>query len=123
MSGHAIYRNWCPVCIKAYAKDTAHKKSENDPHGLPEYSWDYCFPGDEFGFKWTILVGKEKMSKSVMATAIPDKGGGNRFAVDQCMEFLDENGDHENRVIVKTDQENSIKLLMKELVEEIAREW
>ena len=38
------------------------------------------------------------MSKNTMATAIPDKGGGNRFAVDQCIEFLEDNGDRENIV-------------------------
>ena len=32
-------------------------------------------PGDELGFRWTVLVGKERQTKGRMATAIPTKGG------------------------------------------------
>ena len=35
-----------------------------------------CFPGDELGFKWTVLVGTQKGSGTAMATAVPVKGGG-----------------------------------------------
>ena len=46
---------------------------------VPEYHFDYCFPGDELGFKCTILVGKERISKTWMATAVPNKGASGRF--------------------------------------------
>ena len=45
-------------------------------------------PGDELGFKWVVLVGKERVSKSRMATAVPMKGGTGRFALDKCIEFV-----------------------------------
>ena len=83
---------------------------------LPEYAWDYCFPGDELGFKWTVLVGTEKGSDTAMATAVPVKGGGNEFIADKCMEFIRENGDQEGKIIVKTDQENSIKCLVEDVM-------
>ncbi len=62
--GHIPYRDWCPVCIKAQGRDMGHMKDENRESKLPEYSWDYCFPGDELGFKWSVVVGKEKGSRS-----------------------------------------------------------
>ena len=80
---------------------------------FPEYRWDYCFPGDEVGFKFTVLVGKEKGSKAWMATTVPMKGSSGRFSVDKCMEFLDENGDREGTILVKTDQEPAIEFLVK----------
>ena len=104
--GHIPYRDWCPICIKAQGRDMGHMKDNGKERLLPEYSWDYCFPGDELGFKWSVLVGKEKGSRSLMATAVPNKGGGSKFVVDKCMEFIGENGDSGNKIIVKTDQEN-----------------
>ena len=38
------------------------------------------------------------------------------FVVDKCLEFMQELGDHEGKVIVKNDQEPSIQFLMKDLV-------
>ena len=54
----------------------------------------------------------------MMATAVPMKGSTGKFAVDKCLEFIEENGDHERDIIVKTDQENAINLVVKELIEE-----
>ena len=59
--GHLPYRKWCPICIKAQGRDMDHSKDSGGERKLPEYSWDYCFPGDELGFKWTVLVGKERL--------------------------------------------------------------
>ena len=73
--GHLPYRNWCPVCIRAKGKDMDHQSDKGKERKLPEYGFDYCFPGDELGFKWTVLVGREKSVKSAMATALPEKGG------------------------------------------------
>ena len=55
LMGHLPYRDWCHICVQAKAKDMAHKRDKGSPRGLPEYSWDYCFPGDEFGFRWTVF--------------------------------------------------------------------
>ena len=45
------YRNWCPLCVKAKGKELNHRRSIDEPRGLSEYSFDHCFPGDEFGSK------------------------------------------------------------------------
>ena len=61
-------------------------------------------------------MGRERETKTVMATTVPNKGGIGRFASDKCWEFMEENGDKVNKVIVKTDQEPSIIYLIKDLV-------
>ena len=117
MSGHIPYRNWCPVCVRAKGKEMGHMRGEENERGLPEYSWDYCFPGDEMGYKWVVLVGRERGSKGWMATTVPMKGGTGMFAIDKCMEFVEELGDKEGTIIIKTDQENSIEYMVKGIVE------
>ena len=58
--GHVPYRNWCDVCVRARGREMEHAKDKGGERKLPEYHFDYCFPGDEMGYKWTVLVGKEK---------------------------------------------------------------
>ena len=90
LTGHVVFRDWCPVCVKSQGKELDHSRDKGQGRCLPEYSWDYCFPGDELGYKWTILVGKERSTKSWMATAVPMKGGGSKFTADKCLDFIDE---------------------------------
>ena len=73
LMGHTEYRNWCEVCVKARGKEMDHRTEEKDRR-KPEYNLDYCFPGDELGFKWTVLVGKERGTGLWMGTAVPMKG-------------------------------------------------
>ena len=64
-------------------------------------------------------MGKERKSKSVMATAVPTKGFTmGKFVVDKCLDFIDENGDREMNIVVKTDQEPSIEYVVNDLVGE-----
>ena len=83
MKTHLPYRNWCPVCIKAKGKDMDHRKDAGKERGLSEYSFDYCFPGDEFGYKLTVLVGRERVTGMPFATAVPMKGSTGKFAADK----------------------------------------
>ena len=99
--GHVEYRDWCEMCVMSRGRDMPHHRDKGGTRVLPEYSWDYCFPGDEFGHKRTVLVGRERDTKMVMATTVPSKGGIGRFASDKCCEFMEENGDKVNKVIVK----------------------
>ena len=62
-------------------------------------------------------MGRERGSKSWMATAIPSKGSTGRFAVDKCLEFFEENGDGQGTIILKSDQEPAMEFLMKEMIE------
>ena len=60
LNGHLPYRNWCYHCVRGRGRDLDHRKAVEEDIGLSEYSFDYCFPGDEFGFKLTILAGRER---------------------------------------------------------------
>ena len=57
---HLPFRNWCYHCVRGKGRDLDHRKAVDEERGLSEYSFDYCFPGDEFGFKLTVLVGRER---------------------------------------------------------------
>ena len=49
-----------------------------------------CFSGDEFGYKLTVLAGKERSSKSIMSIAGPTKGATGKFASGCCLDFMEE---------------------------------
>ena len=87
-----------------------------DERILPEYSFDYCFPGNELGYKLTVLVGRERVTGMCMATVLPFKGSTGKFAADKVMEFIAECGNSSGDIIVKTDQEAVIAHLVKDIV-------
>ena len=103
LMGHLPFRDWCPICVKAKGKEMDHTRDKGRERELPEYSWDYCFPGDELGWKWTVLVGRERGTKQIMATAIPEKGGMGTFSVDKCLDFVEENGDSTRPTVCRSE--------------------
>ena len=94
-----------------------HRTSVEAERGLSESSFDYCLPGDEFGFKLTVLAGKEKNTGMTFATAVPTQGSSGRFVVDKTLEFVEEIGDYGNSIILKSDQEASMKYFPKDFIE------
>ena len=94
-----------------------HRKATNEERGLNEFSFDYCFPGDEFRFKLTVLVGREQNSGMTMSTVVSMKNSSGRFTVDKVLDLMEECGSKSGDVIVKTDQEPAITYLIKDLVE------
>ena len=114
---HLPYRNWCPICVRAKGKDLDHRGAVDKERKLSEYCFDYCFPGDEFGYKLTVLVGVERMTGMKFATAVPVKGSSGKFAVDKALEFVAEVGDMDGQIIFKNDQESSIQYFIKDMVE------
>lgn len=107
---HVPYRNWCP-CVRGFGKNLDHRRAVDVQRDLCEYHFDYCFPGDEFGFKLTILVGKEKVGGMCMATAVPTKGTNCVLELEKVKDFIQQCGDETADVIIKTDQEPSDTVL------------
>jgi hypothetical protein len=70
---HLPYRNWCPVCVRSKGKEMGHRTATDKERTISEYCFDYCFPGDEFGFKLTVLAGQERLGGMKFATAVPTK--------------------------------------------------
>ena len=114
---HLPYRNWCPECVKAKRKELDHICAVDKERKLSEYCFDYCFPGDEFGYKLTVLVGTERLTGMKFGTAVPTKGSSGKFAVDRALDFIAEVGDMDGQIIIKNDQEPSIQYFIKDLVE------
>ena len=79
----------------------SHRDATKKDRVISESCFDYCFPGDEFGYKFTILVGHERLTGMKSAIAVPCKGASGRFVVDKCLEFIEEVGDANNKIIVK----------------------
>ena len=71
---HLPYRNWCPHCVRGRGKDLDHRKSLDDDRNIREFSFDYCFPGDDKGSRLTVLVGRERVTGMTMASIVPVKG-------------------------------------------------
>jgi hypothetical protein len=115
---HVPYRNWCNICVRAKGRDWDHRREVGKERGLSEYSFDYCFPGDELGYKLTVLVGRERVTGASFATAVPTKGSTGRFTIKKMLEFVEELGDGSQQIVVKTDQEPSIEAVVGELVKE-----
>eukprot|EP00973_Karenia_brevis_P074994 10421061-Karenia_brevis.AAC.1 len=53
-----------------------------------------------------------------MATTAPHKGGSGMFAVNSCLDSTDENGDAKVDILVKSDTEESMNMLIRSIQEE-----
>jgi hypothetical protein len=108
--------------VAAKGKDLDHRRDVREARGLPEYSLDYCFPGNEFGYHLTILVGRERVTGMTMAAVVPEKGSKGKFVADKVLEFITECGNLKGDIVIKTDQEPAIKYLAKDIVLERGNE-
>ena len=94
MENHAVYRNWCPVCIQSRGLGTQHRKSRKT---LTEQTQDGPKICSEFFFMSTdeksapMLALKNSRSKRLAATALPSKGV-TEFGVKFFAEFIADSG-------------------------------
>ena len=58
----------------------------------------------------------ESSTKAWMATAIPSKGGSGAYSVDKCVEFIEANGEKDAAIIIRSDQEASMQILVQEII-------
>ena len=115
LSGHLPFRSWCPHCVKGRGKEMEHKKQDEEQTGIPEYHLDYCFPGDEHGERLTVLVVIERYTKMKRAIVVPSKGSTGNYAARMVLELINECGDKNREVIVKSDQEAAIQFLVEDV--------
>ena len=64
----------------------------------------------------TTLVGKERLSGMKFATSVPCKGSSGKFVVDKALDFIEEVGDANGRIILKNDQEPSMQHFVQDLL-------
>lgn len=114
--GHAIYRDWCGHCVRARGIMEPHKEVESKDDALPTLALDYFyFHEEEKGLPH--LQVKDSKSKMCWASPVPAKGN-DTFAVNFVMGILDEVG--YNRLIMKSDNEPSVKAL-KSAIKEVSK--
>ena len=120
MRNHVPFRNWCPYCLAAKAKERGHFSKgsvpEEEDDGIPRFGLDYGFFSPEFEREQKetaeclkIAVMKEKRTKARFAHVARQKGGEDEHVSGRLAEDIDNMGF--KKVILRTDQENSIKTL------------
>ena len=115
-SGHMPYRSWCHHCVRGRGRERDHqRRGEQGLQGVPEYHMDYCFPGDEFDNRLTVLVVIEKYTKMKKAVVVPNKGSTGSYAARMVVELINECGDKDRDIIMKTDQEPAIQSLVQDV--------
>lgn len=112
---HAEYRSWCRWCVEGKAVSRPHVKGNPDEEALGNViGVDYCF--------WTAEESEEEMDAILIGYdsskfglwAFPaDAKGATESAVKWLGDKIEESGYNSVKVILKSDQEESIKALKK----------
>ena len=114
---HLPFRSWRPCCVAAKAKQWPHHKSpvkEESEDAVPSIHMDYWFMrDDEVAENVTVINVKEKNTKMFSAHVVRKKGNENEEAA-RIIKDIEKMGSI-GRIIVKTDQENSILAVAKEI--------
>ena len=109
---HLPYRSWCPICVKAKAKEDAHRRGTEglgEKTGYPVISMDYAF----LESKITALVVKDDATGGVLMYDCETKGPGDAWVLKQLVRDLDDWG--RQHIHVKTDGEPAMLALQKAL--------
>jgi hypothetical protein len=105
---HLPFRSWCSECVRGRKKNPAHYRQAAAEEGaVPSVHLDYCFLRDGDEDLLTVVVVRDKATKTVFATAAEAKGGADEDAVDQTAAFVKRLG--HPKLVMKSDQEVSIR--------------
>lgn len=114
-TGHAVFRSWCGHCVRAKGLHERHHavpQEEKDEKGIPTISIDYFWFGKEGDpareAELPNLQVKDEHSGMFWTCLVPAKGE-DPFAANTVLNCINETG--YNRIILKSDNENSIKSL------------
>jgi hypothetical protein len=112
---HLPYRSWCRHCVRGRGKEALHKKMKEKPD-INEVHFDFFFMGKEGEPGRTIPIAavKERITGMMMAAVVPRKSGG-VYIAKRVMAFLQEVGCEFGDVTVKSDQEEAIKSVVKDV--------
>jgi len=82
---------------------------------LNEFSLDYCFPGGTGGMSpLTLLVTRERLTRMVQGIVVPKKGLHTPTAK-KVVGFMKELGCENLDIVVKSDQENAMKVMVRDI--------
>ena len=113
---HYPPRSWCRHCVEGRGLASPHCRAEADePGGIGELLFDYCFLRSKVsGESATTLVGVDRHTQGVLAHVVPSKGTEFQWVAAQLDRDVRKFCYH-GRVVVKSDGENSVVDLMREL--------
>ena len=117
---HTPFRAWCPICVQAKAKSLPHRKSRSNDRGFPVIGLDYMFmtpkPSGEH-LVYPILVIKDSKSGGIWTIPTSRKGITGFNVVARITEIIVKLG--YPKVMLKSDQEVSMKDIQKEVRKEL----
>ena len=112
---HIPFRPWCIVCVMGRGRNPAHTSVPAEDRLVPSICCDYCFlkmsPNAE---SLTVLVCRDRDSKTLFCAVLPGKGGGHEWAVKQLLNFIKRMG--HAKCIIKTDQETALVNLIEAVI-------
>ncbi len=112
---HLPYRNWCPICVKAKAKEDPHRRKADgygEENGLPIISLDYELLEE----KMTMLVAKDNATGCVLSYDCICKGPNDEWVVKQLIKDIETWGRKD--ICLKTDGEPAIVALQTEVIKQ-----
>ena len=117
---HADYREWCDHCVAGKGVSHRHRSLEKEDGGCAEFSIDYAFitADGQVGYEEefenanmtgasTVLVGYDHRSKAIWAMIVDQKGPTDA-AVKWMKGKIDESGNAGTKIVIRSDQEESI---------------
>ena len=111
---HLPFQSW-NHCVRGRGREMDHRKTEKGEQELDEFSMDYCFPGDEFGFQLAVLVVVERGTGMKASIVVPRKGSTGIFTARRVIDLVNECGNKDRDIILKTDQEPAIVFLVDDI--------
>ena len=88
-----------------------------EERGSIELRFDHCFPGAELGFKWTVLLGRERTLGMTVSTVVPMKGSNRKFAIDKVLSFLEECVSGSGDIVLTSDHKPAIEYLLQYIMD------
>ncbi len=113
---HAVFRKWCPHCLKGRAEAYGRRAVSRDKTEAPRVSVDYVHMASEQDKEeekgMPALVMKDQRTRLVTARVVPSKGL-DAYAVGRLKKDVEQLG--HRRIVTKSDNEPAI-LALKEAV-------
>ena len=114
---HLPFEAWCDDCVKGRGKEKPHRHVEPGESVIPEIQTDYTFLRSQFDGetdesrddKITVLTMIKSDTGYGHCTVCESKGTSDRFVTKVFVKFLEELGLANQKVIIKSDQEESIR--------------
>ena len=111
---HWPYRDWCPICVKAKARNVPHLRQTDREHSVPHVHVDYGFFGNADDDEKVILqVARDEESRALFVHAVPRKGMTHEHGARELCKDIKKIG--YKKIAIKGDNEPAIVSLQEEI--------